>query len=77
MGTKTYWLPADWASALINGDTTGLTDTDENMLDWVMTAEGLPTPIDCGEEVSFLKYHDAQPYGVRACDCLEYTFPGG
>ena len=77
METKTYWLPAHWASALINGDTTGLDDADENMLDWVMTAEGLPAPIDCGEEPEFLKYHDAQPYGVLACDCLEYTFPGG
>jgi len=77
MKTKTYWLPAHWASALVNGDTTGLDDADENMLDWVMTSEGLPAPIGCGEEVSFLKYHDAQPYGVLACDCLEYTFPGG
>lgn len=77
MDTQTYWLPAHWASALINGDTTGLDDADENILDWVMTAEGLPAPIACGEEVSFLKYHDAQPYGVLACDCLEYTFPGG
>ncbi len=76
MKTKTYWLPAHWASALVNGDTTGLDDADENMLDWVMTAEDLSAPIACGEEVSFLKYHDAQPYGVLACDCLEYTFPG-
>jgi hypothetical protein len=29
METKTYWLPAHWASALINGDTTGLDDADE------------------------------------------------
>jgi hypothetical protein len=76
MDTRTYWLPAHWASALVNGDTTGLDDADENMLDWVMTAEGLPAPIACGEEPEFRKYHDAQPYGVLACDCLEYTFPG-
>ena len=75
MDTQTYWLPAHWASALINGDTTGLEDDDEKMLDLVIKAEELPSPIGCGEEAEFRKYHDAQPYGVLACDCLEYTFP--
>ena len=76
MELTTYWLPAHWASALINGDFTGLEEDDEEALMRVIAGEDLPDPVTVGDEVSFRKYHDAHPYGVLACDCLEYTFPG-
>ena len=76
METTTYWLPAHWASALVNGDFTGLDEDDEEALMRVIAGEQLPDPIACGDEPEFRKYHDAQPYGVLACDCLEYTFAG-
>lgn len=75
METSTYKLPAHWASALINGDYSGLEEQDEEQLMRVIAGEDLPDPIDCSDEPEFLKYHDAQPYGVLACDCLTFTFP--
>jgi hypothetical protein len=77
METITYRLPACWASALINDDTSGLEDADKAQLDAFMAGEGLTWPLDVGEEEFFCKYHDAQPYGVLACDCLDYVFPTG
>lgn len=76
MELSTYWLPAHWASALVNGDFTGLEEDDEEQLMRVIAGEDLPDPVSVSESPEFRKYHDAQPYGVLACDCLEYTFPG-
>lgn len=75
METLTYRLPAHWASALINGDTSGLEPDDEAQLDAFMAGEELSSPIDVGEEEFFCTYHDAKGYGILACDCLDYTFP--
>ena len=75
METSTYKLPAHWASALVNGDYSGLKEQDEEQLMRVIAGEGLPDPIDCSDEPEFMKYHDAQPYGVLACHCLTFTFP--
>jgi hypothetical protein len=69
-----YTLPAHWASALINGDFTGLEDDDERQLMAVMTGEDLPGPVSCSGDPEFMTYHDARPYGVLACDCLTYDF---
>ena len=70
-----YTLPAHWAPALVNGDFTGLDDDDEEKLLLVVAGENLPDPIEVSEETEFLRYHDAKPYGVLACDCLRFTFP--
>ena len=75
METTTYKLPAHWAVALFYGDHSGLEEQDEEQLMRVIAGEDLPDPIDCSDEPEFLKYHDAQPYGVLACDCLTFTFP--
>lgn len=76
--TETFTLPQHWACALINGDETGLDDADSAALE-AFTADmvaqyGQCWALDCGDEVSFTAYHDAQPYGVLACDCVEFTF---
>ena len=73
--TTTYVLPSHWASALFYGDLTGLEEHDEEQLMAFIAGEDLPDPLDVSDEPEFLKYHDAQPYGVLACDCLTYTFP--
>jgi hypothetical protein len=77
--TCTYTLPAHWAPALANGDFTGLEDSDLKELQNVMASLGvsLCCACECNGEPEFRKYHDAQPYGVLACDCLEYVFPEG
>ena len=71
-----FTLPAYWASALINGDYSGLTDDDEKELEKTLKALGVTSGqcTGCSEEPEFRKYHDAQPYGVLASDCLDYCF---
>jgi hypothetical protein len=76
MELSTYWLPAHWAPALVNGDFSGLEEDDEEQLMRVIAGEDLPDPVSVSESPEFRKYHDAEPYGVLACDCLEYTFAG-
>ena len=75
METTTYTLPTHWASALINGDSSGLDEHDEEQMLRVIAGEDLPDPLSVSEESEFRKYHDAQPYGVPACDCSVFTFP--
>lgn len=77
--TITYTLPAHWASVLINLDYTGVTDEDEQEISDFIDGEfgdslfcTVTTAND--NEPEFCKYHDAQPYGVLACDCIDYTF---
>ena len=79
METVELNLPTFWASALINGDTSGMSDEDEaalNMLTGHMLDHyGKCWCISCSEdEGDFRTYHDARQYGVLACDVLTYTF---
>ena len=74
MKTETYTLPAFWASALVNGDYSGLEDDDEaHLVAWLAAHPGLGSCLSCTEEAEFRKHHDAP--GVLACDCLDFTFP--
>ena len=67
-------LPSFWASALINGDESGLEDEEQEQLDaWTKDNQNLYC-IDVSEETFFSKYHDAAEYGVLACDCANFTF---
>ena len=75
MQTTEYKLPAHWACALFYGDLSGLEEDDEEAFIRVVAGENLPDPLSVSEDPEFLKYHDAQPYGVLACDCLTFTFP--
>ena len=78
--TTTYCLPAHWASALFNDDSSGLDDQDAATLERLLQEEGLAAPLsivgdDQGQDPFFKTYHDARPYGVLACDCFDYVFP--
>lgn len=70
MKTETRTLPAHWAPYLINGDATGLDDSDEKECDAYMEREGLPAPVDCGEAY-FAWRNDANRLGGDVC---EFTF---
>jgi hypothetical protein len=78
MEIETKILPEHWGCALINGDETGLNDADQKALDAfvddMIEKYGRCWAVSCDDEPSFMRYHDAEPYGVRACDCLEFTF---
>lgn len=84
MDTIEYILPIDFASALINGDYSGLDHQDVNALDRFLKDisnefDAVMVCIDVEESDSdgsegFLKYHDLQPYGILAAPCSKYTF---
>lgn len=79
MKTVDYILPAHWASALLYGDETGLDDDDSAALAAFLAGESdtiAGTCLDVQDDGdNFRTYHDAQPYGVLACDCATFTFP--
>lgn len=68
---ETVSLPAFLASALINGDLSGLEDGDER---WVETAEAYAAPghyVSCGEHTYFAWRNDLPGFNLGA-DCLDY-----
>ena len=76
--TSEWILPAHWASYLINGDASSFSLYDDGeaelrVIDQIVKEAG--ACLTCSDdEGDFRKYHDAQPYGILACDCLTYTF---
>ena len=78
---ETYTLPAHWASALINDDTSGMDYRDEkpfhDFCRFMIREHGNSWPLEewtCTDEAQFMTYHDARRFGVLACDVLDYTF---
>ena len=76
-------LPDFWASAIINNDKLGLEDEDiEKLNDFIeywkddiyIDRADIPSDENACIESHFMKYHDAQRFGVLACDCFEYIF---
>ena len=74
-------LPDFWASALINGDYSGLTQEEEWALkrfieywqeDLFISSADIPSDENACIESHFMTYHDAKDFGVLACDCWEY-----
>lgn len=69
---RRYDLPSHWASAIFNGDYSGLSDAEEKEIDaWI--ADNVPawTAADVSE-CSFFKHRPDS--GGLACDALRYTF---
>lgn len=72
-------LPAHWAPALINGDSTGLTGFDvvqmAECIDGWRQAEGIArSPLDVSADAFLTRGHDAAAFGVLPATCLVYTF---
>lgn len=70
-----FTLPEHWAPALINNDWTGIEDAEEEkcMEQFLQDNPGLCC-VDCDEDSSFVKYHDAADYGVLPSQCCQFTF---
>ena len=78
--TISYQLPTHWLPALINDDLTGLEPEDLEQLHSFSSGEigGMRQQHFSflnweivWDEPSFRKYHDGEPYGCLACDCVE------
>jgi hypothetical protein len=70
MYTENEILPAYWASALINGDTSGLEDDEEAELDaWIAAHPYYGACLGCYEHTYLTQYE-----GLLT-ECLDYTFP--
>jgi len=67
----TYTLPSYWASYLINGDSSGISDKDKAECDSFIARMELPAPVDCSTESWFSWHNDATDLGG---DVMEYTF---
>lgn len=78
MKTETITLPAHWASALINGDLSGYDSDDLEAIRLftrdMVKGNGSCRCIDVTEHSDFMKYHDAEVYGVLACEASTFTF---
>lgn len=67
--TEVYTLPEHWAPALINGDFSGLSDSEEQEIKEF--CEGKGSCLNCSEESFFKWRNDANNLGAN---CLEFTF---
>jgi hypothetical protein len=70
---KTLDVPEHWLPALVNGDETGLSGEESARLQ-AFCNEELPggwQVSSCENEGEFMKYHDAQPYGVLPCNAAK------
>jgi hypothetical protein len=78
MELEKYELPIHWASALVNGDESGLSEEDQKALDkftrYMLKVYGQCFCIDVEDDVYFSLYHDATQFGVLAADCAIYCF---
>jgi hypothetical protein len=66
--------PESWASYLINGDASGLSDEEEALCDEWVESVGAIGPVDCSEEPEFRWTHDAFNVMPLGATCLTYTF---
>lgn len=77
--TITLQLPIHWACALLYGDDTGFEEEDQAHYDAFCADMSRQYATWGCDDVSdqdpyFLRYHDAQPYGVLACNVTEMVF---
>jgi hypothetical protein len=71
-GRAFFTLPAHWASALIYGDESGLTDEESTEIaGWLESHPELGECVSCDDYPQFCMEHDA---GGPACDCLVFEF---
>jgi hypothetical protein len=78
MRSETVTLPAFLAPALINGDTSGLEESD---MKWVEAAHAYCAPghiVSCGDGTWFAWRNDLPGFNL-GCDVMEYTilYPEG
>jgi hypothetical protein len=69
----TCTAPGAWASHLINGDASGISDEDKAQCNAWLEHLGLGAPVSC-EDAGFITWHDARAFCPYAADCQTYTF---
>lgn len=78
MKTVEYELPVHWATALFYGELDGLEDEDlealEEFTDDMVARHGECNVLDVSEDHWFARHHDAEIYGVLACDVATFIF---
>ncbi|MCB1865143.1 MAG: hypothetical protein KDG50_06905 [Chromatiales bacterium] len=71
---KTYTLPYFWSSYLVNGDHSGMDDSElKGILEWLAQFDAPHHCVDVSEQSQFCWRHDAINY-AKACSCYVYTF---
>ena len=71
--SETYTAPSSWATYLINGDESGISDDDRAQADAFIAYVGLGSPVDC-QDAGFIWRHEAYAFCPFGADCQEYTF---
>ena len=72
IATNTYTLPAYWASYLVNGDASGITDDERAEID--AFCEGLGTCSGTTDEPEYFQRHnDANRVGGNVLDFIFFT----
>lgn len=70
MKTETITLPAQWASALINGDFSGCSEAEEKQINsWIRDNPHYGACLNCSGHPELLIFDGF------LTECLEYTFP--
>ncbi|MCK1671094.1 hypothetical protein [Bradyrhizobium sp. 150] len=69
--TVTGTAPSYWACYFINGDASGMEDSEIAQAD--QFAAWLGGPIVSCDEAGFMRWHDATQFGALASDCQTYT----
>lgn len=65
--------PAHWASYLINGDASGMTDDEQAECDqWLTGLDGWSV-VSCSDEQFFGRFHFAVEGKTLGCDLLTYS----
>lgn len=73
MNVFTATAPDAWASYLMNGDASGIDDTDKAQADAWIEREGLGLPVSC-DDAGFMWRHDAFTECPLGAECQEYLF---
>jgi hypothetical protein len=65
--------PSSWASYLINGDATGISDSDRQAADAWVKRQNMGAAASC-DDYGFTRWHDALEECPFGADCQTYTF---
>ena len=81
MNLEHFILPEHWASALVNGDDSGMDPEDIAHIEAWSESTGFETlncvDVQFNDSGDFRTYHDAKHVGVLACNVAQYTFDVG
>ncbi len=74
MNTIKIIAPSFWASYLINGDASGMSESERKVCDAWLDQETLGNPPVSCEDYGFCHSHGASWFFPYGADCQEYTF---